>query len=75
MEQLADRGVIRAALDDFGHAWGQRIARWRADGQTHTEKSFAQQFWSDLLRTFEVIPERIDLFERCLLYTSPSPRD
>ncbi|MCT1941002.1 hypothetical protein POD19_12175 [Micrococcus sp. GPGPB33] len=64
MEQLADRGVIRAALDDFGHAWGQRIARWRADGQTHTEKSFAQQFWSDLLRTFEVIPERIDLFER-----------
>ena len=64
VEQLADRGVIRAALDDFGHAWGQRIARWRADGQTHTEKSFAQQFWSDLLRTFEVIPERIDLFER-----------
>lgn len=64
VEQLADRGVIRTALDDFGHAWGQRIARWRADGQTHTEKSFAQQFWSDLLRTFGVIPERIDLFER-----------
>ncbi|MEU3872180.1 type IIL restriction-modification enzyme MmeI, partial [Micrococcus luteus] len=64
MEQLADRGVIRAALDDFGHAWGQRIDRWRTDGQTHTEKSFAQQFWSDLLRTFGVIPERIDLFER-----------
>ncbi len=32
VEQLADRGVIRAALDDFGHAWGQRIDRWRADG-------------------------------------------
>ena len=64
VEQLADRGVIRAALDDFGHAWGQRIDRWRTDGQTHTEKSFAQQFWSDLLRAFGVIPERIDLFER-----------
>lgn len=64
VEQLVDRGTIRTALEEFGHAWGQRIDGWRADGQAHTEKSFAQQFWSDLLRTFGVIPERIDLFER-----------
>ncbi|WP_411731504.1 type IIL restriction-modification enzyme MmeI [Paeniglutamicibacter sp.] len=45
-------------------AWRTRIDGWRETGQTHTEKSFAQQFWSDLLRSFEIIPERIDLFER-----------
>ncbi|MDX2342169.1 hypothetical protein NJC10_10995, partial [Micrococcus sp. M4NT] len=64
MDQLIDRGTIRTSLQDFAHAWGQRITGWRTDGQTHTEKSFAQQFWSDLLRTFGIIPERIDLFER-----------
>ena len=59
-----DRGVIREALTDFSHAWNERIGRWRQDGQRGTEKSFAQQYWSDLLRCFGVIPERIDLFER-----------
>ncbi|WP_070433535.1 type IIL restriction-modification enzyme MmeI [Corynebacterium sp. HMSC28B08] len=34
------------------------------DRQKHTEKSHAQQFWSDLLRCFGIIPDRIDLFER-----------
>lgn len=64
MEQPLDRGTIRHRLDDFAHAWSARIGRWRQEGQGHTERSYAQQFWSDLLRAFGVIPERIDLFER-----------
>ena len=44
--------------------WRPRIDEWKATDKRHTEKSHAQQFWSDLLRCFGVIPERIDLFER-----------
>ena len=44
--------------------WRPRIDEWRQTGKKHTEKSHAQQFWSDLLRRFGIIPERIDLFER-----------
>lgn len=64
MQNHLDRSTIRRNLVDFAHAWRQRINGWRETGQTHTEKSFAQQFWSDLLKCFGVIPERIDLFER-----------
>lgn len=65
MESVAiDRAKIRKSLDSMSLAWRQRIDTWRETGQTHTEKSFAQQFWSDLLRSFDIIPERIDLFER-----------
>ncbi len=64
MQNHLDRSTIRRNLVDFSHAWRQRINGWRETGQTHTEKSFAQQFWSDLLKCFGVIPERIDLFER-----------
>lgn len=65
MQSVAiDRAVIRKRLDSMALAWRTRIDGWRETGQTHTEKSFAQQFWSDLLRSFEIIPERIDLFER-----------
>lgn len=64
MQSALDRVTIRSSLDDFSHAWRERITGWRAEGQMHTEKSFAQQFWSDLLRSFGVIPERINLFER-----------
>lgn len=59
-----DRGTIRRNLDSFATAWRAIIDDWRATGATHTEKSHAQQFWSDLLRCFGVIPERIRLFER-----------
>lgn len=59
-----DRATIRRNLYDFSLHWRQRIDGWRVGGMTHTEKSFAQQFWSDLLKCFGVIPERIDLFER-----------
>lgn len=58
------RATIKARLDDFAHHWRQRIDGWRETGQGHTEKSAAQQFWSDLFRSFGIIPERIDLFER-----------
>ena len=64
MQTQVDRGTIKSNLRSFAAAWSDRIARWRETGQTHTERSYAQQFWSDLLRCFEVIPERIDLFER-----------
>lgn len=61
---VVDRGIIRTELDKFSLAWRKRINDWRQSGAGHTEKSFAQQYWSDLLRCFGVIPERIDLFER-----------
>ena len=59
-----DRGTIRRRLDSFATDWRTIIDDWRATGAKHTEKSHAQQFWSDLLRCFGVIPERIKLFER-----------
>lgn len=55
---------VTTALRDFAHFWGERVAQWRTEDTRHTEKSYAQQFWSDLLKCFGVIPERIDLFER-----------
>ena len=59
-----DRGTIRRRLDSFAADWCAIIDDWRATGAKHTEKSHAQPFWSDLLRCFGVIPERIKLFER-----------
>lgn len=59
-----DRSSIRPELRKFANSWRERIDSWRETDQRHTEKSFAQQFWSDLLKCFGVIPERIDLFER-----------
>ncbi|WP_027020453.1 DNA methyltransferase [Corynebacterium sputi] len=64
MTAVVDRGTIRTELDKFSLAWRERINGWRESGAGHTEKSYAQQYWSDLLRCFGVIPERIDLFER-----------
>lgn len=58
------RSEVKSKLDEFSHYWRQRIDGWKAEGKGHTEKSAAQQFWSDLFRCFGVIPERIDLFER-----------
>ncbi|MGO2516464.1 MAG: type IIL restriction-modification enzyme MmeI, partial [Corynebacterium variabile] len=59
-----DRSTIRRHLDSFAADWRAIIDDWRATGAKHTEKSHAQPFWSDLLRCFGVIPERIKLFER-----------
>ncbi|WP_181645833.1 type IIL restriction-modification enzyme MmeI [Corynebacterium heidelbergense] len=61
---MMDRGTARANLNGFAAHWSPRINEWKVSGKRHTEKSYAQQFWSDLLRCFGVIPERIDLFER-----------
>ncbi len=58
------RSTIKANLDDFSHAWRKRIDGWKESAKGATEKSAAQQFWSDLFRCFGIIPERIDLFER-----------
>lgn len=59
-----DRDAIRSQLNSFVSHWRPRIDEWKATNKKHTEKSHAQQFWSDLLRCFGIIPERIDLFER-----------
>ena len=56
--------TVTSALHDFAHNWGERVKQWREEGTGHTEKSFAQSFWIDLLKCFGVIGERIDLFER-----------
>ncbi|WP_129660879.1 type IIL restriction-modification enzyme MmeI [Rothia uropygialis] len=59
-----DRASSTRKLTDFAHFWSQRITGWRQDGEKATEKKYAQSFWSDLLRCFGIIPERINLFER-----------
>ncbi|MGP5242202.1 MULTISPECIES: DNA methyltransferase [Corynebacterium] len=59
-----DRSTIRRHLGSFAADWRAIIDDWRDTDAKHTEKSHAQQFWSDLLRCFGVIPERIKLFER-----------
>lgn len=64
MQEVLDRGQIKSSLDQFSKAWSDRLEQWRLTGQGHTERSYAQQFWSDLMRCFGIIPERIDLFER-----------
>lgn len=61
---ITDPIVVKNNLHKMGVEWGKRIQQWREEDQKHTEKSFAQQYWSDLLRCFEISPERIDLFER-----------
>ncbi|MGU3436706.1 DNA methyltransferase [Actinomycetes bacterium M1A6_2h] len=60
-----DRATTTTKLGEFAHFWAtQRIQVWRATGERATEKKYAQSFWSDLLRCFGIIPERINLFER-----------
>lgn len=61
---ILDKGTIRRELDSFSSRWRAKIDHWRETDAKHTEKSYVQQFWSDLLRCFGVIPERIELFER-----------
>lgn len=64
MQTQLDRGTVKTKLREFAHAWNEKIDGWRETGQGHTESSYAQSFWSDLLRCFDVISQRIDLFER-----------
>jgi len=54
VEQLADRGVIRTALDDFGHAWGQRIDRWRRSAASgYASKTAGSPAW--WVKSLEVV--------------------
>lgn len=62
-DQLGRTEII-ANLQDFATGWAERIATWRAEDETATERRYAQQFWSGLLRCFGIIPERINLFEQ-----------
>ncbi|WP_320410269.1 type IIL restriction-modification enzyme MmeI [Auritidibacter ignavus] len=46
-------------------SWRDRINQWRAEGtESGTEKRYAQQFWSDLMKCFGITPECMDVFER-----------
>ncbi|MFD4009194.1 DNA methyltransferase [Brachybacterium paraconglomeratum] len=58
-----DRGVVRRQLTKFAQRWSENIAGWTESQRGHSERSYAQTFWGDLLRQFGVIPERISLFE------------
>jgi hypothetical protein len=63
-QDLASRGTIRDNLDKFSSRWRGVIDSWDENQRGHSESSHAQTFWSDLLRCFDVIPERINLFEK-----------
>lgn len=58
------RAEITTNLQAFATTWSERISTWRDTAETATEKKYAQQFWSGLLRCFGIIPERINLFEQ-----------
>ncbi|RJN32130.1 DNA methyltransferase [Nesterenkonia natronophila] len=65
MHEVVDRAVIKRKLAEFSAFWGERIASWHVEGtESGSEKRHAQQFWSDLMRCFDINPERIDVFER-----------
>ncbi|MCZ4657419.1 GcrY protein [Dietzia kunjamensis] len=61
---VVDRGEILRQLREFGAHWADSVATWVQEGTPHTEKSFAQSFWSDLLGCFDIHTARLDLFER-----------
>lgn len=51
-------------LRDFATHWSGTVAEWTSTAAPHTEKSYAQSFWSDLLGCFGINASRRDLFER-----------
>ncbi|WP_193072819.1 SAM-dependent DNA methyltransferase [Brevibacterium sp. FME37] len=65
MHEVIDRPAIHRKLTEFSAFWRNRISGWRAAGtQSSSEKRHAQQFWSDLMRCFDIDSERVDVFER-----------
>lgn len=65
MQDVIDRQAIYRKLTNFSAFWRGRIAGWRAEGtQSSSEIRHAQQFWSDLMRCFDITSERVDVFER-----------
>ena len=62
-QDILGRGTIITNLDTFANRWRSIIDSWDERQRGRSETSHAQLFWSDLLRCFGVIPERISLFE------------
>lgn len=61
---LLSRGTFRENLNNFSLLWREKIDSWSTAERGHSESSHAQTFWSGLLSCFDIIPERITLFER-----------
>lgn len=59
-----DRNDALYRLRDVSRYWADQVTQWTEAGTKHTEKSFAQSFWSDLLGCFGINAARQDLFER-----------
>lgn len=65
MQEVLDRPAIHRRLTEFSAFWRDRIDTWKAEStESGSEKRHAQQFWSDLMRCFEINSERINVFER-----------
>lgn len=65
MQEVLDRPAIHRRLTEFSAFWRERIDTWKAEStESGSEKRHAQQFWSDLMRCFEINSERINVFER-----------
>lgn len=65
-----DRQKAISELRKFGNFWHQECTRWRDENIGSQERSHGQQFWSDLLKSFGHITERVQLFERSAKRTS-----
>ena len=59
-----DRSTIRQRLRGFSRDWRESINQWRAEDVKHTEKSYAQSFWSDFLNCFGINTARRAFFEQ-----------
>jgi len=63
-QDFSSRGAFRNKLTEFSVQWREKIDSWDSTQRGRSEVSHAQTFWSELLRCFDIIPERINLFER-----------
>lgn len=59
-----DRSTIRANLRRFSKEWRETIDQWRENDVKHTEKSYAQSFWSEFLACFGINASRRAFFEQ-----------
>lgn len=59
-----DRSTIRSNLLRFSKEWRETIDQWRENDVKHTEKSYAQPFWSEFLACFGINASRRAFFEQ-----------
>lgn len=59
-----DRSTIRSNLLRFSKEWRETIDQWWENDVKHTEKSYAQPFWSDFLSCFGINASRRAFFEQ-----------